>query len=148
VSALGKPRSKVLPFPKKVIAQTPPSKSTIDVSASFGQREPALAGDDLQQAVRRIVLYGTFRESRHSAKDRSYRNISEGDIVAMLEGTWSLVAPPEWDNDHHNWKYTLAGSDIDGDDLVLVVAVIVELDRIEIITKYWRAPWRNKKRRP
>jgi hypothetical protein len=136
VSVLGKPRSKVLPFPKKIIAQTPSSKSNIDVNASSGRSEPALAGEDLQLAVRRIVLYGTFRESRHSAKDRSYRNISEGDIVAMLEGAWSLVGPPEWDDDHHNWKYTLMGRDIDGDELVLVVAVNVELECIDIITKY------------
>jgi hypothetical protein len=95
-----------------------------------------LVGDDLQQAIRKIVLYGTFRESRHSAKVRSYRNISEGDIVAMLEGTWSLSGPPEWNDDHHSWKYTLKGSDIDGDELVLVVAVNVELERIDIITKY------------
>ena len=133
---MGKPRSKVLPFPKKSVAQTSTSTSNIDVSASFRNREPALAGEALQQAIRRIVFYGTFRESRHSAKDRSYRNISEGDIVAMLEGAWSLAGPPEWDDDHHSWKYKLMGSDIDGDELVLVVAVNVELDCIEIITKY------------
>jgi hypothetical protein len=132
----GKPRSKVLPFSKKGIAQPPSSESIIDISASLVRREPALAGDDLRQAVTRIVLYGTLRESKHSAQYRSYRNISERDIVAMLEGAWSLIGTPTWDDDHHNWKYTLKGSDIDGEELVLVVTVNVELQRIEIITKF------------
>ncbi len=129
-------KPKILPFPKKGIAQTPGIASNIDVSASSGSRPLALAGEALRQAVTRIVLYGTFRESAHSAFDRSYRNVSQDDMLCMLEGTWTLAAEPEWDEKHHNWKYKLAGKDIEGDDLVLLVALNTEEQMITIITKF------------
>jgi hypothetical protein len=96
----------------------------------------ALAGEELRQAVTRIVLYGNFRESGHSAFDRSYRNVSHDDMLYMLEGAWTLAAEPEWDEKHHNWKYKLAGQDIEGDDLVLLVALNTEEQMITIITKF------------
>jgi hypothetical protein len=136
VFGLGQSRSKILPFPKKGIAQTPASASNIDISASSGWREPALVGEDLQNAVSRILLYGTFRESAHSADDRSYRNVSHDDMLHMLEGQWTLAAQPEWDEARHNWKYKLKGQDIDGDELVLLVALNVEEQMITIITKF------------
>ncbi len=84
----------------------------------------------------RIVLYGIFRESAHSAEDRSYRNISHDDMLHMLQGPWTLAAQPEWDEAHRNWKYKLAGRDIEGDDLVLVISLNVEEQMITIITKF------------
>ena len=84
----------------------------------------------------RIVLYGTFRESAHSAEDRSYRNVSHDDILHMLQGPWTLAVPPEWDEAHRNWKYKLAGRDIEGDELVLVISLNVEEQMITIITKF------------
>ena len=129
-------KKNILPFPKKGIAQTPGSASNIDVSASSGSRPLALAGEDLRQAVTRIVLYGTFRESAHSAFDRSYRNVSHDDMLYMLERPWTSAAAPEWDETNHNWKYKLAGKDIEGDDLVLLVALNAEEQMITIITKF------------
>jgi co-chaperonin GroES (HSP10) len=136
VSGLSKERPKVLPFAKKSVAKRAAPASNIDISASSSQREPALSEEELRDAVSRIVLYGKFRETRHSAQDRSYRNVSERDILAMLEGKWSLAAKPDWDEEHRNWEYKVAGMDIDGDELVLKITVNVELQMIEIITKY------------
>ena len=136
MSVLGKRRSTILPFPKKSVVQVGPTASKIDVSASSGFHAPALSEEDLRQAVTRIVLYGTLLESKHSAQDRDYRNISEDDILAMLEGDWSLIQPVEWNAVHRNWKYKLRGADLDGDELVLVVVVNTELNRIDVITKF------------
>jgi len=133
---LGQSRSKVLPFSKKGLAQSAASASKIDVSASSASRDPAMPEEDLRAAVLKIVLYGTLLESKHSAQDRSYRNISERDILAMLEGKWSLAAAPEWDERHRSWKYKLKGVDLDGDELELVIAVDVEMNLIHIITKF------------
>ncbi len=133
---MGQDKPKILPFPKKGIAQTPGSACIIDVSASSGSRPQPLAGEALRQAVTRIVLYGTFRESAHSAFERSYRNVSERDILAMLEGEWTVAAEPEWDDRHRNWKHKLTGKDLDGDELTLLIAVNVELNHIDIITKF------------
>jgi hypothetical protein len=127
---------KIVPFAKKPVAKTPSPPSKIDISASLAQREPPLDEEALRTAIDRIVMYGTIRETLHSARDRSYRNITERDILAMLEGKWSLEAPPEWDEQHRNWKYRLKGLDVAGDELVLIVAVQIEFNRIDIITKF------------
>lgn len=132
---MGQKRTKILPFPKKGIAQTPGSASIIDVSASSRRPSPLLEAD-LRTAVSRVILYGTYRETHHSAEDRSYRNVSDDDIQFMLRGPWKLSGKPEWDEVHRNWKYKLSGQDIEGDDLVLVVAVNEEEQMITVITKY------------
>jgi len=62
--------------------------------------------------------------------------VSQDDIVAMLDSRWELAAAPDWDDRHRSWEYKLSGRDIEGDELVLKIAVNVELNRIDIITKY------------
>ncbi len=133
---MDKKTPKILPFTKKGIARTPGSASIIDVNASSGERPSPLSEPDLRTAVSRIILYGTYRETRHSAEDRSYRNVSDDDIQCMLRGPWKLSGKPEWEETHGNWKYKLSGQDIEGDDLVLVVAVNEEEQMITVITKY------------
>ena len=54
----------------------------------------------------------------------------------MLEGEWKLAAKPNWDEEHRNWEYKLAGTDLEGDELVLKIAVNVELQRLTVITKF------------
>jgi hypothetical protein len=127
---------KIVPFTKKPVAKTPSPQIKIDISASSARHEPPLTEEELRTAVARIVMYGTIRETLHSVRDRSYRNITERDIVAMLEGKWSMDAPPEWDEQHRNWKYRLKGLDVAGDELVLILAVQIEFNRIDVITKF------------
>ena len=81
-------------------------------------------------------MYGTIREAKHSAQDRAYRNISQDDILAMLEANWVFAAKPDWDQEHRNWEYLLAGHDIEGDPLSLKIAMNDELLRILVITKF------------
>ncbi len=96
----------------------------------------ALDEDRLREVLQRIVYYGEIKEAFHSAHERAYRNISQDDILAMLEGAWTLAAKPDWDETHKNWKYKLAGHDIEGDELILLVSVNEELLRVTIITKF------------
>ena len=133
---MGPKRTKVVEFPKSSVAKKPISESSIDVSASSSPGQPALDEEGLRRAVQRIVYYGEIKESFHSASERSERNISQDDILAMLEGDWTLAAKPDWDEQHKNWEYKLAGHDLDGDELVLKIAVNEELLRVTIITKF------------
>ncbi len=92
--------------------------------------------DELRVQVPRIVCYGTVRESWHAKNERSYRNVSIDDIQHMLRSEWKLKGKPEWDDDHRNWSYKLTGSDLDDDELTLVITVNVEEQKIFVITKY------------
>ncbi len=129
-------KPKVVEIGERKASRLPISASSIDVNASSGPGFPALDPYELRSQVQRIVMYGTIRETKHSADDRAYRNVSQDDILAMLEGNWVLDAEPEWDTEHRNWKYRVAGVDIEGDPLVLLIAVNVEMQRIDIITKF------------
>jgi hypothetical protein len=133
---LGPKRTKVIQIDKRNVANRPISASSIDVNASSDARVRALDEDRLREVVQRIVYYGEIKEAFHSAKDRAYRNISQDDITAMLEGEWKLAAKPDWDESHKNWEYKLAGHDLEGDELVLKIAVNEELQRITVITKF------------
>ena len=135
-SELSSKQTKVVEFPKKKASNPPIGTSSIDVNASSGPAFPALSLEDLRQQIDRIVMYGKIRETKHSAQDRAYRDVSQDDIVAMLEGEWVLSADPDWDAEHRNWEYKLSGTDIEGDPLTLKVDVNVEMQRITIITKY------------
>ena len=133
---LGPNRTKVVEFPKSFVAKKPIVESSIDVSASSSPSRPALDEEGLRRAVQRIVYYGEIKESFHSASEREERNVSQDDILAMLEGKWTLAAKPDWDEAHRNWEYKLAGADLEGDELVLKIAVNEEMQRVTIITKF------------
>lgn len=135
-SGLSFKRTKVVEFPKSKASRTGAHASIIDVNASSGPANLALELDELRSKVQRIVNYGTIREAKHSAIDRAYRDVSQDDILKMLEGEWVLSAKPDWDEPHRNWEYLVAGNDIEGDPLSLKVAVNEEMQRIDIITKF------------
>jgi hypothetical protein len=133
---LGPERTKVVEISKSFVAKKPISASSIDVSASSSPGSAALDEEKLRLVVQRIVYYGEIKESFHSASERDERGVSQDDIVAMLEGNWTLAAEPDWDQAHKNWEYKLAGTDLEGDELVLKITVNEEMQRITIITKY------------
>ncbi|WP_263380734.1 DUF4258 domain-containing protein [Granulicella paludicola] len=133
---MGQKKSKVLPFPRKGLAQSRASASKIDINASSGERPPSLAEPDLRLAITRIVHYGTVWQTRHAGQDRSYRNVSDDDIQHMLLGPWALERTPEWSEEHRNWKYRVRGADIEGDELTLIVSVNTEGQKLSVITKF------------
>jgi hypothetical protein len=94
-----------------------------------------LEEQELRLAVSRAIVYGTFRETFHSADERSYRNITQEDMLHMLQGAW-MLAGTEFDDEYHNWKYRVAGKDIEGDDLALIIAVDPDENRITVISKF------------
>ncbi|MDP9051286.1 MAG: hypothetical protein M3O31_11300 [Acidobacteriota bacterium] len=129
-------RAKVVEISQSFVAKKPILASSIDVSASSSPGSAALDEDNLRLVVQRIVNYGEIKESFHSASERDERDVSQDDIVAMLERNWRLTAEPDWDQAHRNWEYKLAGTDLEGDELVLKITVNEEMQRITIITKY------------
>jgi hypothetical protein len=136
VSALVKKKSKVLPFPKKGIAKTPGSASNVDINASSGGRHVSLPEPELRVAITRIVHDGRVWQTRHAGQERDSRNVSDDDIQSMLLGPWVLERKPEWSEDHRNWKYRLRGTDIEGEELTLIVAIREEEQTLAVVTKF------------
>lgn len=76
-------------------------------------------------------------ETYHARFDHLERNLSMDDVIHGLERPWTFDRPPEFNKDEWQWKYRIATQSIDGDDLVIVVAVDTLNRSFEVVTR-WR----------
>jgi hypothetical protein len=76
---------------------------------------------------------GTF----HARFDHLERNLSQDDVIYGLERQWNFDRPPVFNDDEWQWKYYIATESIDGDDLLIIIAVDTLDHSFEVITR-WR----------
>jgi hypothetical protein len=62
------------------------------------------------------------------------RQVTMDDILHVL--MWGDVVKLEQDIEHHNWKCTVRGTDIDGDELFFVAAIDEDEHSVLCITVY------------
>ena len=135
---MGQEKKQVLQFTKKTVANSPETASYNDINASSGPSESKMDEAELQVAVARIIVHGTYEERRHSSQDRAYRNISDEDIQVCLNGPFRLVSaePGEDARGRKLWKYEIRGCDLEGDELSLILNVSKEFQKIIVVTKF------------
>lgn len=76
-------------------------------------------------------------ETFHARFDHLERGLSQDDVIHGLEGPWDFDRPPVFNHEEWQWKYYIATESIDGDELLIIIAVDT-LDRsFEVITR-WR----------
>ncbi|HKW16458.1 MAG TPA: hypothetical protein VJO35_03015 [Terriglobales bacterium] len=76
-------------------------------------------------------------ETFHARFGHLERDLQIDDVIHGLEQLWSFDRPPVFNNFHWQWKYYVATENIDGDPILIVIAVDT-LDRsFEVITR-WR----------
>ena len=89
------------------------------------------------EAIQRL-LDGTsdaLSFSRHAGGRAAERGFTRRDDQHVLtHGT--VGSCPEWDSRFQGWKYRVAGTDLDGDDLTFIVSIDVPFNRIVIITGF------------
>jgi len=76
-------------------------------------------------------------ETFHARFGHLERNLSQDDVIHGLEGPWTYERSPEFNNDEWQWKYRLATESIDGDPLVIIIAVDTPDRSFEVVTR-WR----------
>ena len=54
----------------------------------------------------------------------------------MFSGRAPSGASPEWDSRFENWKYRVTGTDLDGQELTLIVALDLAWSRITVVTGF------------
>lgn len=87
---------------------------------------------EAQSKIREIAKWGSVIWTDHHYDRTNYRNYSSQDINFILqEGT--VKEPPEYDEDHCNWKYKVEGKTIDG-DIAIVITVILSYQELLAIT--------------
>ena len=76
-------------------------------------------------------------ETYHAKYHHPERGLSLDDVIHGLEGPWTFDRPPEFNQDEWQWKYRIATESIDGDPIVIVVAVDTASRSFYVITR-WR----------
>lgn len=92
-----------------------------------------LSDEKALKLIRDIVDHGTIIPSHHSDTRSNTRKFTDQDIIYILE-TGSLIGK-EFEPKFNNWKYKIEGSDLDGEDGIVVTAIISS-NSILIITVY------------
>jgi hypothetical protein len=83
-------------------------------------------------------LYCGYEETIHARFDHAERKIDLNDILFGLKRSdWRLKHPPEFSNEFWQWKYTIKTQDVEGDPIVVVIAVDTRGKSFEVITR-WR----------
>jgi len=87
--------------------------------------------------VRHAIENGFYKECFHAEYEHPERNLSIEDVICGLEREdWTLERPPEFDEDHKNWKYFIKTVDIEGEPLIILIKAIPDYKRFEVITRW------------
>lgn len=98
-------------------------------------RSAALTPVEAYEAIQRLLDLGpdVISFTQHARTRSAGRNFNRRDVERVLRN--ALVSPsPEWNEAAQQWKYRITGSDVDGDELTLVVAIEPNLQRMTVIT--------------
>jgi hypothetical protein len=82
--------------------------------------------------LRGFARVGIIMFSPHCYERMDERNVSSEDILNTL--AWGEIADLKWDGEYQNWKATVEGKDIEGEDLVVVVGIYEEEHLLRCIT--------------
>lgn len=91
-----------------------------------------LTPKEAQLKIREIAQYGFITPWPHCQKQMRKRGFDFQDIEYLLKNC-KIVNPPEYDNDHDDWKYEAIGHVIDGDKAT-VITVIVSHNKVFCVT--------------
>jgi len=75
-------------------------------------------------------------ETYHARFDHLERGLSADDVIHGLERDWKFDRKPEFNQDEWQWKYRLATESVDGDEIVVVIAVDAANRSFEVVTRW------------
>jgi hypothetical protein len=76
-------------------------------------------------------------ETYHARFHHLERHLSPDDVIHGLERPWKFERPPKFNKNEWQWKYRIATQSIDGDKLVIILAVDTSKRSFEVVTR-WR----------
>ena len=89
----------------------------------------------LLEALNNPPKAGTV-ETYHARFDHLERGLSADDVIYGLEREWKFDRKPDFNPDEWQWKYRIATESIDGDEIVIVIAVDTANRSFEVVTRW------------
>lgn len=80
---------------------------------------------------------GGSSETFHARFDHLERELSADDVIHGLERPWKFDRPPVFNQKQWQWKYFIATESVDGDGLLIIIAVDTFNKSFEVVTR-WR----------
>ena len=99
-------------------------------------RSPSLTPTEAFDAIQRLLEPGADAISfvRHAHEQARKRNFNRRDVEHVLRT--GQIGKISWDTRFRNYKYQMSGTDLDGEDLTVVIALDLERAKIRIITGF------------
>jgi hypothetical protein len=101
----------------------------------MGKFDPTkeITNHDAALIIRDILEFGNVIITPHAREEMIEGNFTDADIVNILE--CGEIKTKQYDTIKKNWKYRFVGNDIDGDEGVVITA-IVRRSSIVIVTTW------------
>ena len=119
---------------------TAPWKEKLDNMSTAGYIPPCLSKEELRALVLDALENGPDEGSNftfHARYDHLDRNLSQDDVIYGLERLWNFDKPPVFNQDEWQWKYFIATESVDGDEILIIIAVDTLNRSFEVVTR-WR----------
>ncbi|MCY4663002.1 MAG: DUF4258 domain-containing protein [Acidobacteria bacterium] len=96
----------------------------------------ALTPAEARETIQHLLKTGSDAISfvRHAHERARERNFNRRDVEHVLRT--GRVGDSSWDERFGNWKYPVSGTDLDGDDLTVIIALDRAWARITVITGF------------
>lgn len=105
-----------------------------------GYIPPCLSEEELRSLVDDSLENGPESGARptfHALFDRLDRNLSLDDVIHGLDRPWNFDRRPVFNKEEWQWKYYIATESIDGDEILIIIAVDTLNRSFEVVTR-WR----------
>jgi hypothetical protein len=114
-------------------------KEILDNMSRPGYIPPQLGEADLRKLLSEALdsAPDSNPETYHSRFGHLERDLSVDDVIYGLERPWKFERAPQFNRDEWQWKYRIATNSIEGDPIVIIVAVDTANRSFQVITR-WR----------
>lgn len=115
------------------------TKERLDNISTEGYIPPYLTEEELKALVSDALNNGPggASDTFHARFDHLERNLSQDDVIHGLERQWNFDRRPVFNQDEWQWKYFIATESIDGDELLIIIAVDTLNRSFDVVTR-WR----------
>lgn len=97
---------------------------------------PPLTPEQATAAIRRVYFEGlSLIRTKHFREELAKADATMQDVENVLEHGHVLRAP-EWKAKHRSWNYAVAGRDIEGEPLTVVVAIDEQRFSLILVTAW------------
>lgn len=93
--------------------------------------EKVLNDEEVLELIRQVTSMGNVDFGSHVREQMKFRGYTLRDVLHIL--CHGCILKREFDNARRNWKYTIAGDDLEGEKGVVITAVLSH-HRIFLVT--------------